>query len=470
MRWWSLILVACNGVDKPVEPTPTPTPVVVDTEVDEDSDAGPIAPDTPQSTAPNILLIIADDVGIEKIGAYGAHPEAPPTPFIDGLAAEGLRFERAWSAPVCSPTRSTIFTGQHAFRHGLGKAINDLEDTSVLPDGVPSLPAILEAQRPEYTSALVGKWHLSSTVTRGIADPLHRGFDHHRGAPANLRATGAIDGLPQDFFDFEKATDGVMGRRVAYATTDEVDDALDYIATLPEPWFIVLAFHAPHKPFHAPPGTRPPGLPGPFGGGWTNPTMHDAMLTYLDQELGRVLPATSAEDVVVFLGDNGTPQLAGVSTDQPLQLKGTVYEGGVRVPLILRGPGITPGVTRSLAYTVDLFPTLLELAGATVPDDEDIDGRSLLPVLADPETSVREHVFTSFFDPNGMGPYTEHDRAIRDDRFKLIRSLDAPDELYDLGDDLREGDNLLSGELSAEAAAAYAALSARLDQDVPDAP
>ncbi|MBM3984339.1 MAG: hypothetical protein FJ296_01395 [Planctomycetes bacterium] len=415
---------------------------------------------------PNILLLIADDLGIDRVGAYGAVPDPGHTPVIDALAADGVLFRNAWSNPNCPPTRAGILTGRQPNRTGFC-ATNFWTTPTELPQSEATIPELLPS---EYRSAVVGKWHVGSLKVSGYMHPLLQGFEHFRGSMTIFDPL-----LGESYTSFTKVIDGVsLVPTTKYATTDQVDDALDLIAGWgAEPWFLWLAFHAPHGPFHKPPaslhtfGT----LPNPIN---ANIPIHmKAMAGAMDTEIGRLLdsldPAVRANTVVLFVGDNGTDSVATTAPFLPSHAKGTVYQGGVNVPLIASGPGIARGAEcAALVSTADLHATILELAGAAPASAED--SLSFAPQLANPALpGARTTLYTEVFLPNGNGPYTSRARALRDERYKLMQvfgtsAIPTEVHLFDLLLDPFELVDLLAGPLDSGQQAAYDNLAAGLDE------
>lgn len=391
----------------------------------------------------NVLLIIADDLGIENVGAYDdldmAGITPPPTPNIDALATSGVRFTRAWSNPVCSPTRAAIHTGRHAFRTGVGTAyvgtgaLNPLELSEV------TLPEVLEPAG--YATALVGKWHLGPDGDQpiGANSPNLAGWQRYAG--------GLLGALP-DYYDWSKTQDGQTRATRKYATTDAVDEALAFIDSADQPWVVTVAFNAPHTPFHEPPrelhsqnldGLNPFNDPVPF---------YKAMIEAMDSEIGRLLSEIDSDDFertwVIFIGDNGTPPAAVEGNLDINRIKGTVYERGVNVPLLVAGPGVEePGRSSSaLVHAVDLFSTIADIAGAAPSSTNEtrIDGVSFLPVLTVAGSNgARTTNFTEVFP--GVDPLMGQ-AAIRNNRFKLVRTF-GRDSLFDLFFDPTESVDLL---------------------------
>jgi arylsulfatase A-like enzyme len=320
--------------------------------------------------------------------------------------------------------------------------------------------------RAGYRTGLVGKWHLSGQLQNpaSFLDPiLLGGFDGHLGSMENLHG-------PDAYFQWEKNVAAGAGSTqqlvTHYATSENVDDALALIdGWRTAPWFLLLAFNASHAPFHVPPD----GLHSlPVSPDSSKPLLFRADVEALDTELGRLLagipPAVLARTTIIVMGDNGTPASVMTPPMVPGHMKGTVYEGGIRVPLIVAGHRVSaPGrQVRALVHVVDLFETLVDLTGAPDPGTG-IDSISLLPLLLDPDApATRPWIYSETFYPNGLGPYLTYDRAVSDGRFKLIKQKGSPAEFYDLDLDPLELQNLLP-DLDAEQQAAHDRLAALLD-------
>lgn len=420
----------------------------------------------PRQAPVNVLLILTDDTGLDMFGCYGVDT-APPTPNIDALASGGCRFDAAFSNPLCSPTRAQILTGRHAWRTGVGSNIEYVE-TYGLPLQEVAIP---EALRPYgYSTGAFGKWHVVSIPTQGPQHPNHVGFDEYAGSVGNLakRINGPNNG---DYYDWELLHNGFTTDLVdEYATTKVTDLAIDWCETATEPWFAYVPYNAPHAPWHYPPDElhtqdlsgNPGDDPALFG---------RAAMEACDTEIGRLVRSIRAharDPVLVFVvGDNGTAKALALPPLDPDHAKGSLYDGGTRVPLIVNGPGIPAGrTTEGLVSVTDLFATVLEAAGVSLLPGVADDSRSFLGLARGTDTTpVREYVYAERFDPNGTtGAKTGFHRMLRDTRWKLIRRKGAPDELYYLPDDPLEATNLLDAALSAEARAAWV----RLQRDLPD--
>ncbi|MCB9683759.1 MAG: sulfatase-like hydrolase/transferase [Alphaproteobacteria bacterium] len=429
----------------------------------------------PEPPGGNLLVLLIDDVGIDHVGAYHAGTAPPPTPRMDALAAEGVRFTRAYASPVCSATRSLILTGRHARRTGVGWIVDTGDDRGEMPIASTTLPeALWSARGPAWSDAALGKWHLvGPAVADRLTHPNRSGFAHFAGIIGNPRYEAGWG-----YYHWWRVVDGAQSEVDGYLTTATVDDALEEIRTLPEPWFLYVAFTAAHTPLSVPPaeligGTVPPDA--------DEDALFDANVEALDTEIGRLLdqmpPEVRADTTIVLMGDNGTPSHAVDPPLDPTLAKHTVHEQGVRVPLIVTGPHVTrPGsVQPSLVHATDLFVLGAELAGVplTGPDDDlalaadtdvHLDGHPLLPLIVDPDARGRDMVYAEAFFPNGPGPYNTNRRSLRDDRFALVRS-GTEEQLFDLGEDpgLDEGPDLLPS-LDQGVSAAHARLAARLDE------
>jgi arylsulfatase B len=409
----------------------------------------------------NILLIIADDVGVDQIGLYGLNPSAPATEHLDDLAAAGQLYLNAWSNPLCSPTRASLYTGRYAFRHGVGAAIAADTDPELSIDEV-TIPEMIAASG--YVSGLAGKWHLGEAGTTGddCLAPTEQGWDSY---------AGALGGAVESHYSWTKCQDGMTSTSTIYSATDNVDDALEAIdAAGSSPWMVTVAFNLSHTPWQIPPaGSLSSGAgscPTNRRAANANDDCYHAMIEAMDYEIGRLLDEVDlTTTTVIFIGDNGTPvQGVAAGTYPATQAKGTVYQGGVRVPLIIRSPWITSvGEVAGLVHAIDLFDTIRQLTGSTAPTDRTIDSLSLVPYFTSATlTTLRPNVYTEEFD--GTNDCSANDsRAIRDTRYKLIRHACATDEFYDLMGDQFESDNLLDGMLTTFQRRRYNALSAAMD-------
>lgn len=400
----------------------------------------------------NILVVIADDFGIDSLALYNTHPAAslPPTPNIDALAARGVRFANACAYPVCSPSRSAMLTGRYAFRTG----VNDVLDTPTVQGVYTNEVTLPELLSPTHRTASFGKWHLGGGATGpGVVG----GWSHFAGS-----LPGALGMSVTNFWLWTKTTNGVSRANYSgYATTDNVNDALAWLGQQgTNRWFLWLGFNAPHTPYHLPPTNLCPhyaGLSGTATDLQQNPRRYfEAAVEAMDTELGRLLANINTnETTILFLGDNGTVQRV---IQPPYNIAGrakdTLYEGGVRVPFLIAGPDIaSPGrVSSEVVHVVDVFASVLELAGvnaaSVLPRGLPNDSRSLMPILRnEPFNPAEPAVLMEDAGVNPGGSFTG--RAARLAHLKLIRWDTGAEEFYDLAADPLESTNLIGRSLSA---------------------
>lgn len=435
-------------------------------------------------SAPNILLIIGDDMGVETVASYGVGENPPMTTHLDDLASNGVRFTNFWAQPVCSPTRATIITGRYGFRTGIGRPVTNrgpMPEPPQIPDwalpyvntetgggmgmgadALQSLPrhglgvdeytlthAFDANGHLGYSTAAIGKWHLADADNGWQEHPTRIGFDYF---------SGGLTGGVESYFAWTEIVDGEVTGAVGYAPAHKVEDAIGWIVAQGDrPWFMWMGFNLPHTP------------PDDARDGNSN-SRYGAMIEAMDTQIGRLLASIAPEVLentfVIFMGDNGTPSGNVTAPFQPGRAKGAVYQGGVNVPFIVSGPGVQRGaVSEALVNSTDLFVTIMEMAGIdpaeTIPADVTHDSVSFLDTLSDPAASPRDWVYADEFFGGFKGVETA-DYAMRDERYKLMR-FDGVEEFYDLKADPYEHHDLLGGELSAEQRAAYAALKAELE-------
>lgn len=407
----------------------------------------------PPGTPGNVMVVLLDDIGIERLATYGAD-DPIPTPTLDGLAAQGVRFENAYAAPLCSPSRAQLLTGRHARRTGIGNIVSYAQPESQLALEAITIPEALAMLAPERTwsSAVVGKWHLAGEdLPDKDVHPRLQGFGSFDGILANPQGKSGSSYTDWRHVDNE----GRAVRDREYLTTSTTNAAIDALGTMQEPWFLYVAFNAAHKPLHVP----PPKLAKTRG--TSTEDRFAAVVEAMDQELGRLLDAMPAAQrartTLLVIGDNGSyPEAlpANVGANDR-RLKGTVYEGGTRVPLFVVGPDVRdPGSSRdALVQITDVFPTVLDLAGTPIGEtlptpagERAIDGRSLLPLVRG-EPGGHRYVYTEAFLPNGGGPHKQDYRSVRNDTHLLVRHkkrdrlyrLDAPHRWESTTDLMKDG-------------------------------
>lgn len=386
------------------------------------------------SDTPNILNILADDLGTDKVGAYAEGDDAtrPSTPNIDALADSGILFKNAYSYSECSPTRASILLGREAFRTGIGEPVapNSGYTFQDYPSELP-LPKLFSLANSGYTTAHFGKWHLALNNSDHDTHPLLAGFDHSSGVYENL----------DDYYSFTKYVDGTAETVNGYETRDIRNDVENFVDSTTEPWLAWVAFHAPHTPYHTPPSKM-------YSTAITDSSdktqLYTATVEAMDTAIGQIVAHLPDNTVVFFLGDNGTP---GPVTQEPFdsdKVKGTLYEGGINIPFIVSGSAVADDqkgkTSTALVHVMDIYATAAELAGidvdSYVPDGLTMDSVSFVDELSDAAASgARNTVSAEMFSPNGLSDYTEHERMMRNRNYKLIQDvINGSEEFYKVSD------------------------------------
>lgn len=396
----------------------------------------------------NFVFILADDLGWTDLSCYGS--KFYETPNLDKLATQGMKFTQAYSAcTVCSPTRAAFLTGKYPARlhltdyiPGYTRPFTKLispDWTKYLPTNETTFPQQLETAG--YFCASIGKWHLGGEDSR----PEQFGFD--------LNIAGSHQGHPASYFSPYKnpnLKDGPVGEYLTDRLTDETLKVLDQNKN--KSFFLYLPHFAVHTPIQAKPEVikKYQNKLARMGSssGHTNAT-YAALLESLDDSVGRVLQKLDElkiadRTVVIFTSDNGG--FLKSTTNAPLRAgKGWGYEGGVRVPLIVRWLGVTqPGsVCETPSITLDFYPTILEMAGLTDKPNHFCEGESIVPLLKKSGALKRTALYWHYphYRVDEAKPYS----AIRDGDFKLIQSHETGRfELYNLKEDIGETNNLVN--------------------------
>jgi arylsulfatase A-like enzyme len=424
--------------------------------------AAPAAP-------PNIVFILADDLGWSDLGCYGS--DLHLTPNIDALARSGMRFNQAYSAsPVCSPTRASILTGKNPARLGMtiwreGSLTppdpkRRLLTAPSIHDLPPSEITLAEALRDRgYLTALIGKWHLGDAAH----SPEANGFD--------IAIGGNHWGAPQTFFhpytgtkhyggEFRYVPGLPFGRPGEYLTdrlTDEALRVIDHAAN--RPFFLYLTHYAPHTPIEGKPEIVRRYQALIRQGMRHRNAAYAAMIESLDESVGCVVAHLKSKDLdrntlIVFGSDNGGYINAyggqTVTDNYPLRSgKGSLYEGGIRVPLIFSGAGVArPGSSSDVpVVSTDLYRTLLDSAGAGSSPGYSaaVDSVSLMPLLRQPSATLSRNEF--FFHYPHYYPTTSPVSALRHGDWKLIEYYEGPKaELYNLASDPDESDDIAASQ------------------------
>ncbi|MEO0460678.1 MAG: sulfatase-like hydrolase/transferase [Myxococcota bacterium] len=386
-----------------------------------------------RDTPKNVLLVILDDYGAISSEAYADIWNASryaSTPHFDAICRSGVRFERAWSNPTCSPTRANILTGRHSFRNGVGVPCQAGVD-NIKPDEV-TIPRLLAERAPEFATANIGKWHLGHTDdVDGLNAPNFMGWQHFAGLLANTEE------IENDYyFLWPRTVNGAESISTTYSTTQYVDDAIAFLNARDagQPFFLWQAFFAPHTPFHVPPDALHTRID--LDEESSNIDKFEAMVQAADTELGRLLsslPDTDAdglpdETLVIVMGDNGTVDNQGVMPEpyasQELAGKGKLSEHGVRIPLCVAGPGVVGGRSvDDLVQATDLLATTFDMLEIdTEGSSKAIDSHSFAHVLRDVDGTSRTFLFTEQFDQVDPTPFLEYGIALRNQRYRYVRT------------------------------------------------
>jgi arylsulfatase A len=417
-----------------------------------------------ENEKPNIIYIVADDLGYNDLGCYGA-PRIQ-TPNIDRMAAEGIRFTHHYAGTsVCAPARSSLMTGQHTGNTPV-RGNRQWEPYGQLPLPENSITVASLLQNAGYTTTLIGKWGLGVEGTSG--DPLKQGFGSYYGYLCQVLAHNHAPGFLMDsgekvyldnqvvWTDTTHWTKGLGSYPVEINQFSQelfTERALDFIEENREnPFFLYFPVIIPHDNGEAPPGKRYSDIPSfePYEDkDWTESEKgYAAMITYLDNDVGKILDklkelGLDENTLVIFTSDNGgdSPDSFHGESNQPFRgHKRDLYEGGIRVPFVARWPGkIQPGAETSHASAFwDFMPTVCDLAGIETPEISD--GISFLPAMLGQQQEKHDHLYFEFHEQGGK-------QAVIRDNWKLIR-LDVKNpektrlELYSLEPDIGEQNNL----------------------------
>ena len=358
-----------------------------------------------QVKKPNIVFILADDLGIDGVGAYGA--DFFKTPVIDKLAKEGIRYTNAYTVPLCGPSRALLMTGRYGFRTG---AVNQDMVSDIKPSAETMMPAILK--KAGYTTSMIGKWGQLPS------DPAAFGFDDY------LRYFGS--GVYVSRTD-KKDKYVINGKEALLKKQEYMPDLMhehlvDFMAKhKSDPFYLYYSLTHVHGEIIATPDSKP--------GTTDYKELYADNIAYMDKLVGKLIHALDSlklrdNTLIVFMGDNGTAgQAAGIGRVNGKKIigkKGSMQEGGSLVPMIVNWPGVIkkPGVSNSLIDAADFVPTFAEIAGAALPTNNVLDGKSFAYQLRGGKGTAREWIFT------GLG----NDWYVRSANWKLMRSGD----LYDM--------------------------------------
>jgi arylsulfatase A-like enzyme len=424
---------------------------------------------------PNVLLIVLDDIGAEWFSFLGIGDRFTTdpnfqycrTPVLGRLAQQGLSFVESYVNPICGPTRSCLHTGQYAFRTGFGENLRDPASSSLpiglrLSDSLNWLPRAIHQARPGvYATGISGKWHLAdgySTVVSGPVPP-DINLDHAQAVGYDFSAIH----MPNngDHYGWFRVLNGVVQpaggftdppfTTANWAPSVNAADAIGWITTRTQPWFMNLSINAPHSPFMVPPFSTlsaamitelttaglSPGMMVSSTATYSQTKLFwRAAMESVDFCIGQVLasltPAELAKTMVIVCGDNGT--VVNALPSGFLHSKRDVYRGGTQVPFIINGPMVVnPGrQPTDLVHAVDVHATVLDIVGGTPPARiKDQDGISLMPVIQN-QPGKRRRVFTEVVRPWGeLNPAVQNvQRALFDGRWRYVNRFGIP-ELFD---------------------------------------
>lgn len=407
-----------------------------------------LAVDSAPKRPPNVIIVLIDDMGLTDLSCYGS--KFYESPNIDQLAKDGVRFTHGYSAcTVCSPTRAALLTGKYPARLHITDWIPGHERPKAkmkIPEWQKFLPfeEITLAEQLKsagYATASIGKWHLTPGLKVGDEAyyPDKHGFDiniggYHRGQPPSYFSPYKIPTL----------TDGPVGE---YLTDREATEAVKFIeANKDKPFFLYLPHYAVHQPI-----AGKPEVVAKFKAKDTTDlkqknATYAALVSSVDDAMGTIRAALKRlkideQTIIIFTSDNGG--LIGTTDNSPLRAgKGSAYEGGVRVPLIMFWPGVTKAGTLepTPAISIDIYPTVLEMTGIK-PLQSLIDGNSLASLLKSGAKPDRDTIFWHYphYHPGGATPYS----AIRSGDYRLVHFYeDGHDEMYNVATDVSETKDL----------------------------
>ncbi|MFM1767675.1 MAG: hypothetical protein RJA22_204 [Verrucomicrobiota bacterium] len=411
---------------------------------------------SPAGRRPNIVFVITDDQGYGDLGCHG-HPVLR-TPHLDRLHREGVRFTDFHVSPTCSPTRAALFTGRHEFRNGVTHTILERER---LAPGAVTLAEILRAAG--YTTGIFGKWHLGDEADYR---PERRGFDevfiHGAGGIGQTYPGSCGDAPGNTYFNPAILHNGRFVRTKGYCTDVFFDQALAWIGTArdrKQPFLAWIACNAPHAPLQVRPEDE-----ARYAGRVTNAQAAKflGMIANIDDNVGRLLARLAEwglerDTLVIFMNDNGTAGGAQGGYNAGMRgAKGTAFLGGTRAASFWRWPGtLAPADCAALAAHIDVFPTLAEIAGATLPRAarDQVEGRSLVPLLQNPRQAWPERTLFTH-----LGRWAKHAEpatakyrmaAVRTPRWHLVSATGAAAPswlLFDVTRDYGEQTDLAARE------------------------
>jgi arylsulfatase B len=376
------------------------------------------------SDKPNIILIIADDMGLDATPGYDIGSIKPKMPNLAALQNAGLTFTNFTVNPLCSPTRASIISGKYGYKTGVLTVNNPLPSNEIILQKF-----INQNTQNAYSTAVIGKWHLAGNTT--TFNPETLGIDYFAGILSG--------GLPS-YTDWTLREDGGSIPQTTYATEKFTDLAKSWVSNQKQPFFLWLAYNAPHAPFHVPPSQMHSqgNLSSNQADINANPLPYYlASIEAMDYQIGRLLAPLTAEQkantIIIFIGDNGTPNQVAQEYSRN-RVKNTVYQGGINTAMVISGKNVErKGYDNSLINSTDLFATIASLCGIKIEKHNDSINFSSLFSEA---KSSRNFAYSEVND----GSIDEY--MVRDLKNKLIIKTDKSEEFYDLVKDPLETNNL----------------------------
>lgn len=378
---------------------------------------------------PNILFVIADDMGKDAIAGFTEGSIKPHTPNLDSIREAGLNFNNFWTYPTCSPTRASMITGKYGYRTDVRWANQKLNENELLLQKY-----INNNTNDTYATAVVGKWHISGYDT--TINPETFGIDYY---------AGIFIGSVKDYYNWPLSENGQITTSTEYTTKKFTDLASNWIHKQEKPWFMWLAYNAPHTPFHAPPkemhsqGDLPPynkdADPMPY---------FMASIEAMDYQIGKLLNSLSENErkntVIIFIGDNGTEPVVTQAPYDKNQVKRSIYQGGINMPLFISGKGVSrKGFDNNLITSSDIFATIAEIAGVEL---EEINDSKSFKSLFTKKESIRKFQYSE------MKNDKKDAWTISNGTYKLIVFANGNEELYNLSIDPYEKENILKSVLN----------------------
>ncbi|WP_417873859.1 sulfatase-like hydrolase/transferase [Xanthomarina gelatinilytica] len=379
--------------------------------------------------SPNILLIIADDMGKDALAGFTEGSVKPHTPNIDTIRKKGLNFTNFWTYPTCSPTRASMITGKYGYRTDVRWANQKLSESEILLQKY-----INDNTNNSYATAVVGKWHISGYDA--TINPETFGIDYYE---------GIFIGSVKNYYNWPLSKNGKQYNSREYTTKKFTDLASHWIQKQDKPWFMWLAYNAPHTPFHIPSdemhkqGNLPPYKEG------VDPTPYFmASIEAMDHQVGQLLNSLSKEErentLIIFMGDNGNEPVVTQAPYASNQVKRSLYQGGINMPLFVSGKGVErKGIDNNLITSTDIFATIAEIAGVEI--DEINDSKSFKSLLSE-KKSIRKYQYSE------MKNEKNDAWTISDGTYKLLVFANGKEEMYNLINNPYEKNNILNSVIS----------------------